>query len=89
MPGGKRGDFMERLKERIQVAKKALDAFEQVLNLEEDSTIIRDAAIQRFDFTFEACWKATKQFLFDVEGFDVDSPKGVMRAAREVNIFYR
>ena len=46
----------------------------------------RDATIQRFEFSFEACWKAAKQYLFDVEGVDVASPKGVMRSLRENNI---
>ncbi|WP_197412037.1 HI0074 family nucleotidyltransferase substrate-binding subunit [Gracilibacillus massiliensis] len=48
--------------------------------------IIRDAAIQRFEFTFEASWKAAKQYLFDIEGLDIGSPKGVIRSSREVGL---
>jgi nucleotidyltransferase substrate binding protein (TIGR01987 family) len=41
----------------------------------------------RFKFTFEACWKAAKQFLVDIEGIDVGSPKGVIRSCREIGLF--
>ncbi|MGC4377218.1 HI0074 family nucleotidyltransferase substrate-binding subunit [Fictibacillus sp. Mic-4] len=46
----------------------------------------RDAAIQRFEFTFEAIWRASKQWLLDVEGIDVASPKAVIRSCREVQL---
>lgn len=78
---------MERLQQRIAMAEKALNAFEEVMTIANPSTIERDAAIQRFEFTFEALWKAAKQMLFDVEGIDVGSPKGVIRSCREVGIF--
>lgn len=78
---------MERLQQRIEMAEKALRAFEEVMLIPEPTTIERDAAIQRFEFTFEAMWKAAKQLLFDIEGIDVGSPKGVIRSCREVGIF--
>ncbi|MFZ0369043.1 MAG: HI0074 family nucleotidyltransferase substrate-binding subunit, partial [Halobacillus sp.] len=46
----------------------------------------RDAAIQRFKFSFEASWKATKQYLYDIEGLDAGSPKGVIRSCRAVHL---
>jgi nucleotidyltransferase substrate binding protein (TIGR01987 family) len=78
---------MERLLERLQLANKALKAFHEVLQIDIPSSIERDAAIQRFEFSFEACWKAGKQFLFDIEGLDIGSPKGVIRSFREIGIF--
>lgn len=78
---------MDRLMERMKMATKALNAFHEVLLIKHSSTIVRDAAIQRFEFSFEACWKAAKQYLYDVEGLDVGSPKGVIRSCREVGIF--
>ena len=77
---------MERLQERLKSAKRALNAFEQVLKIEEPNDIERDACIQRFEFTFEASWKAAKQYLYDIEGIDIGSPKGVIRNSREVNL---
>ncbi|WP_221761341.1 nucleotidyltransferase substrate binding protein [Salibacterium salarium] len=42
---------------------------------------------KRFEFSFEACWKLAKQYLYDIEGLDIGSPKGVIRSSREVNLF--
>ncbi|MEW9675947.1 nucleotidyltransferase substrate binding protein [Lentibacillus sp. L22] len=39
------------------------------------------------EYSFEACWKAGKQYLYDVEGLDIGSPKGVIRSFREVGVF--
>jgi Nucleotidyltransferase substrate binding protein like len=57
---------MERLQERMKMANKAFDSFQEVLEIPSPTAIERDAAIQRFEFTFEAVWKAAKQFLFDL-----------------------
>ncbi|OAK69150.1 HI0074 family nucleotidyltransferase substrate-binding subunit [Lederbergia galactosidilytica] len=77
---------MERLQERIISAKQALTAFKKLIIIEDPSDVERDACIQRFEFTFEACWKLGKQYLYDIEGIDVCSPKAVIRSCREVNI---
>lgn len=78
---------MERLQERIKSAEKALKAFEQLVLISQPNDVERDASIQRFEFSFEACWKAAKQYLYDIEGIDVGSPKGVIRSSREINLF--
>jgi nucleotidyltransferase substrate binding protein (TIGR01987 family) len=77
---------MGRSIERIAAARKAMRAFHEVMQIEKPSTIERDAAIQRFEFTFEAVWKAAKEVLFEREGIDAGSPKGVLRSCREVGI---
>jgi nucleotidyltransferase substrate binding protein (TIGR01987 family) len=77
---------MERLNQRKLNATKALETLDEILNHEGKSTILRDAAIQRFEYTFEAVWKAAKHFLFVNEGIDIGSPKGVIRSLREVGI---
>ena len=51
---------MERLKLRYQDARRALSTFEEIL-AEPFSVIVRDAAVQRFEYTFEAVWKFIKQ----------------------------
>lgn len=78
---------MERLQERLMAAKKALSSLSELVVIEHPNNVERDAAIQRFEFTFEATWKAAKQYLFDIEGIDIGSPKGVIRSCREVNLF--
>jgi nucleotidyltransferase substrate binding protein (TIGR01987 family) len=70
---------VERLKERFDVAQKALATLREVLAETNPTVIVRDAAIQRFEYTFEAVWKAGQEFLRVQEGIDLGSPKGVMR----------
>ena len=53
--------------EKIASARRAVSAFQEILD-EDLSPIVRDATIQRFEFTFEACWKALKWFLKQHEG---------------------
>ncbi|TGB03556.1 HI0074 family nucleotidyltransferase substrate-binding subunit [Halobacillus salinus] len=78
---------MERLQQRLEAAEKALNAFEKLATIKSPDDIERDAAIQRFEFSFEASWKAAKQYLYDVEGVDAGSPKAVIRSCREVKLF--
>ena len=77
---------MGRAAERIELARRALSAFEEVMQIDKPSSIERDAAIQRFEFTFEAVWKAAKEVLFEREGIDSGSPKSVIRSCRETAI---
>ena len=69
---------MERLTERLKIANQALTSFQEAL-IQPYSTLIRDACIQRFEFTFEAIWKLAQRFLYLNEGLDMNSPKSVMR----------
>ncbi|WP_203248914.1 HI0074 family nucleotidyltransferase substrate-binding subunit [Sporosarcina beigongshangi] len=78
---------MERLQERIVSAKKVLASFQKLVMIEQPNDVERDALIQRFEFTFEASWKAAKQYLYDMEGIDIGSPKGVIRSCREITLF--
>lgn len=76
---------MERLIEKLTIAKKAVLTL-QALEKEAYSEIVRDASIQRFEYSFEAVWKAAKQYLKEVEGLDISSPKGVIRACFQIQI---
>lgn len=76
---------MERLDQRIEVAKKALEAFYEALQLP-FSKIVRDAAIQRFEFSFEAVWKLAQLYLRINEGLEVNSPKSVFRNCFQVGL---
>ena len=77
---------MERLTERLAVASRALERLQQITELPQIGEIERDAVIQRFEFTFEAVWKAAQFHLLKVEGLDVASPKAAIRACREVGL---
>ena len=77
---------MERLKERLAVAAQALATLNEALRLENPSTLERDGAIQRFEYTFETCWKACQQYLHTIEGKECASLKGCLRGMGEVGI---
>jgi len=47
---------------------------------------VRDAAIQRFEFTFEAVWKLVREHLAQREGIICTSPKGCFRDAFRVGL---
>ena len=78
---------MERLLERLATAKRAMVTLEELMSLDHPSQIEKDASLQRFEYTFEAVWKAAKQFLFEFEGLDEGSLKSVIRACHRVGIF--
>ena len=74
---------MERLMQRLQTARQALSTLEELSGIQEPSAVERDAAIQRFEYTVEASWKAARNYLRTVEGIDSNSPKGAIRSLRE------
>jgi nucleotidyltransferase substrate binding protein (TIGR01987 family) len=78
---------MERVKERVEVARKALSTLQELINKPDTSMVERDAAIQRFEYTFEATWKAAQLFLVEVEGITANSPKSVIRASWQAGLF--
>ena len=69
---------MERLGLRYQDAQKALNTLKEIVK-EPFSIIVRDAAIQRFEYTFEAFWKFIKGYLKEKEGIIANSPKACFR----------
>ncbi len=64
---------------RLIAFSKALVRLEEAL-AEPPSPLVRDAAIQRFEFSFELGWKAVKEVLKQ-QGLDCRSPKSCLRAA--------
>lgn len=76
---------MERLSVRLRLAGQALATLEEILALEK-SPVVRDAAIQRFEYTFEALWKAAQAYHRHVDGIGAASPKSVIRAAYQSGI---
>lgn len=73
---------MARSDQRIATARKALATLDELAD-EPASNIVRDAAIQRFEYTFEATWKAAQAVLLDRFGIELASPKPVVRASLE------
>lgn len=70
---------MERLQQKIATAKQALAALDEALQMPKN-TIVRDASIQRFEFSVEVIWKMAQAYLRLKEGLDLASPKQVFRS---------
>jgi nucleotidyltransferase substrate binding protein (TIGR01987 family) len=58
---------------------KAITRLEEALN-EPVNSLIRDACIQRFEFSFELAWKAVQEYLRQ-QGQNCQSPKSCLREA--------
>lgn len=71
---------MSKLKAQLEQFKQALERFEEVLKMEK-TDVVRDSAIQRFEFSFDLAWKMTKTFLEEQRGVVCASPKGCFRDA--------
>lgn len=47
---------------------------------------MRDASIQRFEYTYEAIWKLLKLYLYDCHGIDAASPKFCFREVLKIGL---
>jgi nucleotidyltransferase substrate binding protein (TIGR01987 family) len=76
---------MEKIKAITRNTKKAINTFKEILE-EPFSIIVRDAAIQRFEYSFEVIWKLLKEYLKEKEGIICNSPKSCFREAFNIQI---
>lgn len=72
---------MDYLAEKYVQLEQALKKWQQVLDMS-FSDVSRDAAIQRYEFSFELLWKVAKKYLQEIEGFECNSPKSCFREIR-------
>ncbi len=77
---------MERPRERLALAGKALETLKELAGLGAPSAVERDAAVQRFEYTFEAVWKLAQRYLRIQEGIETGSPKASIRRSRDVGL---
>jgi len=68
----------------LETLEQALALLEQVLS-EPFSALVRDAAIHRFEYTFELSWKLLRR-IAQMEGQKADSPWQAIRAAAEAGL---
>ena len=68
-----------------QDTEKALDAFKKILK-EPSSSIVRDAAIQRFEYCFVVILRLLREYLNKKEGIICNSPKSCLREAYSIQI---
>src|SRR5437773_12157719 len=69
---------------RLRNVDRALSWLNEALVMTEDP-IVRDACIQRFEFTFETAWKAI-QADANAEGFECTSPRDCFRTAFKMGV---
>jgi nucleotidyltransferase substrate binding protein (TIGR01987 family) len=70
---------------RYEDAQRSIRTLKDILQ-EPFTVIIRDAAIQRFEYTFEAFWKFIKDYLRAKEGIVCNSPKSCFRELFSVGV---
>lgn len=75
---------MTKLHSLIEDLEKANARLKEVLKLKQ-SRVHKDATIQRFEFTFELCWKTMQEYIRD-QGFDCNSPKNCFRTAAKIDL---
>ena len=71
---------MTKFEATIKQFESALTRFREVLAVPKND-IVRDSAIQRFEFTLDLSWKMTKAFLEEKKGVVCASPKECFREA--------
>ncbi len=76
---------MEQLVERLESCKRALKTLDDILATP-FSVVVRDAAIQRFEYSFESLWKLLKSYLREREGIVCNSTKQCFREAQNVGL---
>jgi nucleotidyltransferase substrate binding protein (TIGR01987 family) len=79
---------MGKLIRARETATRALGTLEEILK-EPVNPIVRNASIQRFEYTFETVWKLLKNFLLERQGIDCGAPKGCFREALKVGLLTR
>lgn len=79
----------KRWNEKLLDFKKAIRRLDEAIDeskLNPSSTTLKDGVIQRFEFTYEICWKTLKYYL-ESEGIeDAKSPKSTIRAAFKMDL---
>lgn len=68
---------LESLRKQFQTALARLNG----VLAEPKTEIVRDAAIKRFEFTFDLSWKTMRAFLDERKGISCNSPKECIREA--------
>ncbi len=76
---------MEKLKIIAEATCRALTTLKEITE-EPYSIIIRDASIQRFEYSYEIFWKLLKEYLKEREGIICASPKSCFREAFKVEL---
>ena len=75
---------IQKLALQLKTLQKALGTLDEALQ-EPYITLIRDASIQRFEYTFELAWKVLRR-VSKIEGLETDSPRQAIRNAFQLGL---
>lgn len=75
----------EKIRLQLEQLSKAISTLSEALDLE-PTQINKDGTIQRFEYTFELCWKAMQSATKSSGILDVNSPRESIRAAGQLNL---
>lgn len=70
----------------MQSFEKGLQTLEEAVGLKY-SKVVRDATIQRFEYTFELCWKVLRSYLKEIHGIICNSPKNCFREGFSIGLY--
>ncbi|MEK7123791.1 MAG: HI0074 family nucleotidyltransferase substrate-binding subunit [Patescibacteria group bacterium] len=74
---------MDYLNEKLNQMEQAIVKWKESLDAK-FSDLNRDAAIQRFEFTFELFWKSVKIYLKEKEKIECVSPRSCFREIKKI-----
>lgn len=72
---------MDRLTQRVELARRALSQLDELVQRTSLTAIERDAALQRFEYSCETVWKVAQLYLREREGSVAGTPKQIARAS--------
>ena len=79
----------KRLEERCKDLNNALLRLDEAIEeskINKKSSTLKDGVIQRFEFSYELCWKLMKNYLEDEGIQEAKSPKSTFREAFKIGI---
>jgi nucleotidyltransferase substrate binding protein (TIGR01987 family) len=80
-----KGSNLKKENISIQPLTKALDSLTKILK-EQKTDIVRDATIQRFEYTFELSWKIIKRYIESQQNIIESSIKNIFREAGKLGL---
>ena len=75
-----------RWKQRFANFSKAMGHLERALEIPKPDMVQKAGIIQFFEMSFELAWNMVKDYLEDQGFVDINSPRGALKKAFEVNI---
>lgn len=70
----------------IEPLEKAITSLQKALEVEPVDDIVRDAVIQRFEYSFELSWKFMKRYLNEFAGIEEHQIREIFRVSAKIGL---